>query len=138
MQYFSKKSFLLNWLLTVRDRVRTHARFIRKNIVLAKRIVDYPSKTVMHHRNLFTLVCSKRHLRLGKMLRKTRLECPRCHWIFVVQQPDSAHFAWSFQKPLQDNIEGDLIKRDFVCRNPRCNEPITVYWYTPKQYMTLI
>jgi len=80
----------------------------------------------LHHitQSLLPLNTLPAKRRCVEALLKTSLECPRCHWILRVQQPNSQHFAWSFQKPLQANITGDVVEKKFVCRNPKCKRSI--------------
>lgn len=65
-----------------------------------------------------------------KMMNKTKLECPKCHWIFEEMPPDSEHLVGSIDKP-QKNILGKVEEQNHVCRNQRCKQSMTIYWYMP-------
>jgi len=71
-------------------------------------------------------------------LSKLILECPYCHWTFEANPPDKVHSAYSFEKPLKSSFYGEVIKQKFVCRNPKCKKPITIYWYSPLNYFNRI
>ncbi len=67
-------------------------------------------------------------------LNKTRLECPRCHWIFEVMSPDDEHLVCSLEKPEENGILKEIKEINHICRNQRCKESITIYSYTPVDY----
>ncbi len=68
------------------------------------------------------------------MFNKTRLECPRCHWIFEVEALDNEHVVASFAKPEGTKILNTIKEINHVCRNPRCKESMIIYSYTPVDY----
>lgn len=66
------------------------------------------------------------------------LECPNCHSKFGARQPDRLHSAYSFEKPQNGRIIGDVIQQDLVCRNPKCKKPITTHWYESMDFFNRI
>lgn len=69
---------------------------------------------------------------------KLLLRCPYCDWPFEVNPPDRVHFAYSFEKPLRGSFYGEVIEQKIVCRNPKCEKPIAIYWYAPMSYFNRI
>jgi len=59
-------------------------------------------------------------------LNKTKLECPRCHWIFEVTPPDSEHPELSVEIPQKDSIMNDVKEINLICRNKRCNKSFSL------------
>jgi hypothetical protein len=72
------------------------------------------------------------------MLHKTKLECPRCHWIFEVAPYDSEHLVCSLEKPQKNRILNEIREINHVCRNPKCKESITIYSYTPVDFFSRV
>jgi hypothetical protein len=70
---------------------------------------------------------------MGKI--KAALECPSCHWMFEAEAPDSLHPCASLEKPAV-GVEGDVVSKKHVCRNPRCKKQFTIYWFEAKLYLT--
>ena len=60
---------------------------------------------------------------------KVVLECPRCHWIFEAERPDGLHPTSSFEKPQKSSVKSDVIDKNHVCRNPKCKNAFTIYWF---------
>lgn len=60
---------------------------------------------------------------------KVVLECPKCHWMFEAERPDGLRLTSSFEKPEKGSVEGDVIEQNYVCRNPKCKNAFTVYWF---------
>jgi hypothetical protein len=80
---------------------------------------------------LYKLETKKKNKKISK--KKISFECPKCHWILRLIKPDDIHPIPLSTKPLQtDNDE--LLIRKCVCRNPRCQKNITIYWSKPKDY----
>ena len=71
-------------------------------------------------------------------LNKTRLECPKCHWIFEVSPFDTKHLVASLEKPNENESLNDIKEIEHVCRNPECKESFTVYSYTPIDYFNRV
>jgi len=69
---------------------------------------------------------------------KLLLRCPYCDYPFEVDPPDRLHFAYSFEKPLRGSFYGEVIKKEFVCPNLKCEKQITIYWYAPISYFDRI
>jgi rubredoxin len=57
------------------------------------------------------------------------LECPKCHWIFKTERPDDLHPTSSFEKPQSRSVISDVIKKNHVCRNPKCKNAFLIYWF---------
>ena len=58
--------------------------------------------------------------------------CPFCGWTFLVEKGDRIHPYCSTEKPKEATVEEDVICKLFNCRNPKCLEPIMVYYYKAK------
>jgi hypothetical protein len=69
---------------------------------------------------------------------KFLLRCPYCDWPFEVNPPDKIRSAYSFEKPLRSSFYGKVIEQNLVCQNPKCKNPITIYWYAPINYFDRI
>lgn len=66
------------------------------------------------------------------------LECPNCHWIFKAKGPDRRHSVASLEEPQKSKVAGDVLEENHVCRNPKCKEAFTVYWFEPVHFLRRI
>ena len=55
------------------------------------------------------------------------LECPQCHWIFKVKNPDISLSTASVSKPQENHIDGKVIEIAHICRNPKCKKQFSIY-----------
>ena len=60
------------------------------------------------------------------------LRCPICTWTFEADKGDKLHPHCSTNKPKESDVTEDMIIRVYDCRNPKCLNPITVYYYRTK------
>ncbi len=65
------------------------------------------------------------------------LKCPHCNCDFEAKPPDSWHIEYSFEEPALVNVYG-LKKQEVVCENPECDKTITIYWYAPIDYLSIV
>lgn len=65
--------------------------------------------------------------------KKISFECPKCHWILRLKKPDDIHPIPLSSKPSQTKDDEYLIMK-CICRNPRCQKNITIFWTKPKDY----
>ncbi len=64
--------------------------------------------------------------------------CPYCGHPFEAHAPDSWHSEYSYEEPPISNVRGELKKREFTCKNPKCNKQITLYWYAPVEFFRIV
>ena len=64
-----------------------------------------------------------------------RLKCPSCQWTFEAAPPDNQHSFASTKEPAINRINGDAIKKDQRCRNPKCQKQFSVYWFDFKMHL---
>lgn len=69
---------------------------------------------------------------------KVPFECPTCHWILRSAKPDDKHPIPSAAKPYENSSGNDVVTQNYVCRNPRCQEPFVVYWSNPRDFFNRI
>jgi hypothetical protein len=69
---------------------------------------------------------------------KIPFECPTCHWILRCEKPDNNHPIPSVTKPSKNNVKGDILIEKHICRNPRCQKPVIVFWFEPQDFYTRI
>ena len=62
-----------------------------------------------------------------------KLECPECRWIYNAVRPNGSHPVASLIKPEDDSFDGTVIEELHDCRNPKCRQAFSVYWFEPKQ-----
>ncbi len=55
------------------------------------------------------------------------LECPKCHWIFRVQKPNSKQIEYSFVKP-KNAMDKTIVSVRHVCRNPKCKHSFNLFY----------
>lgn len=68
------------------------------------------------------------------MSRRRILRCPKCEHRFEAENGDNLHPYCSVEKPKESEVvDGSIIEQPYDCSNPKCREPITVYWYQPKR-----
>ena len=77
-------------------------------------------------RNIGVLLTEGSDIELAKLV----IKCPYCQWLFEVRPPDAIHSDYSFRKPSQISVHGEVIKRSLRCLNPRCGEKIEIYWFS--------
>jgi hypothetical protein len=58
---------------------------------------------------------------------KVMLECPQCHWIFEVKNPDILLSTASVSKPQKSYNHGKVIEIAHICRNPKCKKKFFIY-----------
>jgi hypothetical protein len=63
-----------------------------------------------------------------------KLECPECYWMFEASRPNGFHPVASLSKPKMENIDGSVIEELHDCRNPKCRESFSIYWFEPKRF----
>jgi len=66
------------------------------------------------------------------------LRCPYCNCNFEAKPPDSWRFEYSFEEPPLSNVHGEVKKQEVVCKNRECRKPITLYWYAPIEYFSIL
>jgi hypothetical protein len=66
------------------------------------------------------------------------LKCPYCGWNFEAMAPDSWHSTCCFEEPRMSVSQGEVKTQKTFCQNGDCRKPITVYWYAPIEYLTLM
>ena len=66
------------------------------------------------------------------------LECPFCDEIFEVKSPDKIRTAFSTAKPMPKSDHVNVVGKKHKCQNPKCKKTITVYWYSPIEYLNRI
>jgi rubredoxin len=69
---------------------------------------------------------------------KISFECPTCHWILKCEKPDNKHPIPSVKKPERIDIKSNILIKKHICRNPRCQKEINVFWFEPKDFYTRI
>ena len=65
---------------------------------------------------------------------KVKLECPKCYWMFDAARPNSAYPVASLSKPIENNVVGSVIEELHDCRNPKCKETFSIYWFEPIRF----
>ena len=65
---------------------------------------------------------------------KVKLECPECYWMFETAKPNSFHPVASLNKPKENSFDGSVIEELYDCRNPKCRETFSIYWFEPKRF----
>lgn len=68
----------------------------------------------------------------------TRVRCPSCAYLNEVEQPNTLHPRNSFDKPEEADVDGDVIEKIYDCRNEKCRNPFTVYWFMPKRKFNVV
>jgi hypothetical protein len=63
-------------------------------------------------------------------------ECPACNEILEVKPPDRQHSAFSSAKPKQKMPHSKIIQKRVKCKNKDCRKTVTVYWYTPLEFLS--
>ena len=67
------------------------------------------------------------------------LKCPHCGYSFEAVGGDNSHSYCSIKKPLESEVVNGSIKEQlYDCANPRCRNPITVYWFEPKRSFPVV
>jgi len=66
------------------------------------------------------------------------LECPFCYEILEVKPPNRLQTAFSSSKPIPKSYHGDIVEKNYKCKNPECKKPITIFWYAPMEYFNRI
>ena len=57
------------------------------------------------------------------------LRCPKCDWTFETDRGDRFHPHCSTKKPEESDVVEDITTKVYDCRNTKCLNPITVYYY---------
>ena len=65
---------------------------------------------------------------------KVKLECPQCYWMFDAARPNGFHPVASLSKPMENSVDGSVINELHDCRNPKCREALSIYWFEPKRF----
>ncbi|MCW3997960.1 MAG: hypothetical protein NWF10_05250 [Candidatus Bathyarchaeota archaeon] len=65
---------------------------------------------------------------------KIPFECPTCHWILRCEKPDNKHPIPSVTKPKKNVAKSDILIEKHICRNPRCQKPVIVFWFEPRDF----
>lgn len=67
---------------------------------------------------------------------KKVIKCPKCGFHNQVEGGDDLHPSCSAIKPDKTRVrDGDIQEGKIIdCKNKKCLEPITPYWYFPKGY----
>lgn len=71
------------------------------------------------------------------MSKAKKYSCIYCGEPFEVYPPDDAHPISSRDRPIETEVEGEIIEMTFDCRNPECLKPNTLYWYRPKMSISV-
>jgi hypothetical protein len=58
---------------------------------------------------------------------------PNCNYLNEVSPPDKLHPHYSLEKPKDSDVDGDVKDVVIDCRNEKCRQSITIYWYMPKR-----
>jgi hypothetical protein len=69
---------------------------------------------------------------------KIPFECPSCHWIHRSEKPNAKNPIPSVKKPKKNNVIGNIIVEKHVCRNPRCQKQVNVFWFKPRDFYNKI
>jgi len=65
---------------------------------------------------------------------KVKLECPECYLMFDAEKPNSFHPVASLTKPKENSFDGTVVEELHDCRNPKCRETFSIYWFEPKRF----
>jgi hypothetical protein len=65
---------------------------------------------------------------------KLKLERPQCCWMFNDERPNSSHPVASLRKLKENSFEGSVIEELHDCRNPKCRQAFSIYWFEPKRF----
>jgi len=54
--------------------------------------------------------------------------------MFDAEKPNSFHPIASLIKPKENSFNGSVVEERHYCRNPKCMETFSVYWFEPKRF----
>lgn len=55
--------------------------------------------------------------------------------MFNAAIPNSAHPVASLSKPKENSFDGSVIEEVHDCRNPKCKETFSIYWFEPIRFL---
>ena len=66
---------------------------------------------------------------------RPKLNCPNCKQRLIATRPDSSHPYWSYDKPQETDVNGEILEQVYECKNPDCKKTFTVYWYDEPMFI---